>query len=325
LTLARFALFLVVILVVVSAYLRLQNSGIGCPDWPACYGAIGAPQAESDSMAQSAYQRIVQESTAPLAWAAPLHRLVASVLGLCMMFLALLSLRARRYRLVSLALLGLTVFLALIGLRSGSMHSPAIVMGNLGGGFCMLGLLGWMVFSEAALGDPRPAPRLQALTAITLLVLAVQILLGGFTSANFAALSCGGLPDCNGSYLPGPGLGEALNLGRSVEISEAGVAIGGPERAAIHAAHRIGAVLSLGLALVCGFLALAAPRTRAGGAWIIGLAVTVFALGVAAVFTDLPIFLAVAHNWLAALLLLAVIRLLAFSRQSDVDALQSAL
>lgn len=328
-SLARVSLLLVVMLVGLSAYLRLHHSGIGCPDFPACYGSIGAPAQRASGAVESAYQRIVAESSAPLAWAQPLHRLVASLLGLCILFLTLLSLRTHRHRLLGLALLALTVFLAWIGLRSGSMHSTAIVMGNLAGGFIMAGLLGWVVFSSPrhsghhrhpgldpeTSSDSIPGSRVASFfswTAIALL--AVQIILGGFTSANFAALACTTLPDCQGSYWPGPELAQALELDRTIEVSEDGIAIGGPERQSIHKAHRIGAVLALAAILAATFAALRVAALRLTAMVVLALVSTEFVVGVAAVRSSLPIWLAVSHNWLAALLLLGLLRLAALSR-----------
>jgi len=146
--LASISLLFVVALVSVSAYLRLQNSGIGCPDWPACYGLIGAPAAEAPTLGTT-YERLALEAQEPMSWATPVHRLVASVLGLLILGMALLSLRQKRDRFLVFTLLALTVFLAWLGIYSGGLHSPAVVMGNLGGGFTMLGLLGWMVFRDA--------------------------------------------------------------------------------------------------------------------------------------------------------------------------------
>lgn len=312
--LARFSLLLVVVLVVVSAYLRLQTSGIGCPDWPACYGQIGSQQVESDSIAASAYQRIVEESNAPLAWAAPLHRLVASVLGLCVMILTFLSIRAHRHRLICLALLALTVFLAVIGLRSGSMHSTAIVMGNLAGGFAMMGLLGWLVFSHRPAGIVPASPALPGLVWIAIAVLILQILLGGFTSANFAALACTTLPDCHGSYWPEPALGNALSLDRTIEVSEHGIAVGGAERQAIHKAHRLVALGAFAAVLIAVLAAWRSTPMRATAVGVMLLLILEFGMGVTAVLTSLPIGLAVAHNWLAALLLLGLLRLVAMLR-----------
>jgi len=156
-------LLLVILLVSLSAYLRLAHSGIGCADWPECYGHIGDTTAVSQpDTSENAYQRMVEQANKPLAWATPLHRLVASVLGLLILFLAFISLRRKKQRIIALALLGLTIFLAVLGIRSGSLHSPAVVMGNLLGGFSMLGLLGWMVFSPGSKVQPKIQPEAQA-------------------------------------------------------------------------------------------------------------------------------------------------------------------
>jgi cytochrome c oxidase assembly protein subunit 15 len=243
-----------------------------------------------------------------------LHRLVASVLGLLIVFMAFFSLRKKKQRLISLTLLALTVFLAILGIWSGSLHDPAVVMGNLAGGFCMLGLLGWMVFAsaEGMGGGSVPVFRV-SLVAIG--VLSLQILLGGLTSANFAATSCQTVPDCHGSYWPGSALLIAVDLTRQHQVTSSGQAIGGEERLAVHKAHRLGSVLALFAGV---FAALVAFRTetryRPVAVVIFLLATTEFTLGVTAVLTGLPIGLAVAHNWLAGLMLLALLKLTALSR-----------
>ncbi|MDT8321162.1 MAG: COX15/CtaA family protein, partial [Xanthomonadales bacterium] len=208
-TLAIVSLLLTLLLVSLSAYLRLAHSGIGCADWPACYGDIGAAPADAPPLrAEDAYQRLIDESGRALAWTTPLHRLVASVLGLLVVALFVNALRLRRQRLLSAVLLGLTVYLAVLGIRSGSLHDPAVVMGNLAGGFAMVGLLGWLVFSTGTRG--RAPRRVSVVAALTGAVLCLQILLGGLTSANFAATSCQTLPDCHGGWWPGPALAVAL-------------------------------------------------------------------------------------------------------------------
>jgi cytochrome c oxidase assembly protein subunit 15 len=315
--LAKTSLLLVIVLVSLSAYLRLAHSGIGCADWPACYGQIGEPPSVSQPASpEDAYQRMGEAANQPLAWATPLHRLVASVLGLLVIFLVFLSLRQKRQRLISLTLLALTVFLAVLGIRSGSLHSPAVVMGNLAGGFAMLGLLGWMVFSAA---DPGPGARrntaVKNLVIVAIATLSLQILLGGLTSANFAATSCQTLPDCHGSWLPGSALMDAMDLSRQHEVTSMGQAIGGEERLAIHKAHRLGALLAFAMVLIAAITALRADqRYRLSGIIILVLLMIEFTVGVTAVLSSLPIGLAVAHNWLAGLLLLALFKLLALSR-----------
>jgi cytochrome c oxidase assembly protein subunit 15 len=312
--LAKISLLLVIVLVSLSAYLRLAHSGIGCADWPECYGRIGeAPVTSQAAPVENAYQRLLDERGQPLSWAAPLHRLVASVLGLLVVAMAFVSIRRKRQRLVSFALLALTVYLAVLGIRSGSLHDPAVVMGNLVGGFCMLGLLGWMVFSEGARLGAAPRIRWLAMTAIA--VLSLQILLGGLTSANFAATSCKTLPDCHGSWLPGSSLARAFDLSRKHEVTPSGQAVGGEERLAIHKAHRLGSVLTVVVTLLAALAALRADtRYRGIGLVILALVALEFVIGVTAVLSSLPIGLAVAHNWFAGLLLLSLLKLAALTR-----------
>jgi cytochrome c oxidase assembly protein subunit 15 len=306
--LAITALVLVLTLVSVSAYLRLNNSGIGCADWPNCYGMIGAESAAEPTVG-STYERLAVDAQQPLSWATPVHRLVASVLGLVVLGMALTSLRIRRDRLLSFSLLALTVFLAWLGIYSGGLHSPAVVMSNLGGGFSMLGLLGWMVFRDARPRANAPA-NVRVWVIAGLLLLAGQIALGGLTSANFAASACQTLPDCHGSSLPGSELATAFDLTRSHEIGPTGLAIGGAERTAIHKLHRIGAMLAAITILIAGVVTL---RSKLGWTpiFVIALVVSEFSVGIAAILTNIPITVAVAHNGLAALLLLGLLRLLA--------------
>jgi cytochrome c oxidase assembly protein subunit 15 len=315
--LAKTSLLLVIVLVSLSAYLRLAHSGIGCADWPACYGRIGeAPAATQTIPAGDAYQRLLMGRSEPLSWATPLHRLVASVLGLLIVFLAFLSIRRKQQRLLSLTLLALTVYLAVLGIRSGSLHDPAVVMGNLAGGFCMLALLGWMVFRFQQ--RPGGSMRLRWLTVAAIAALSMQILLGGLTSANFAATSCQTLPDCHGSWWPGSSLTTALDLSRQHQITSSGLAIGGEERLAIHKAHRLGSIFTLVVTVVTALAALwAGSGYRTIASIIIALVTIEFLIGITAIVTSLPIGLAVAHNWIAGLLLLSLLKLLALALNKD--------
>jgi len=314
-------LLFVIVLVSLSAYLRLAHSGIGCADWPACYGHIGESQLISQPISsENAYQRILAEASQPLAWATPLHRFVASVLGLLIVFLVILAFKRKKDRLISLTLLGITVFLALLGLKSGALHSPAVVMGNLGGGFLMLGLLGWMLFKEVngEYMDKPPGHKTRlpvSLVAVAVLLLAVQILMGGLTSANFAATSCQTLPDCHGSWLPGPDVWTAMDLSIDHEVTSSGYAIGGQERIDIHMTHRLLAVVTTLMLLVIGFMAWRANgRLRVAGTIVSLLVLMEFSLGVAAIVSEMPIGLAVAHNWLAGLLLLGALKIAALNQ-----------
>jgi cytochrome c oxidase assembly protein subunit 15 len=247
-----------------------------------------------------------------MSWATRAHRLVASVLGLLVLGMALISLRQRRDRLLSFSLLGLTVFLAWLGIYSGGLHSPAVVMGNLGGGFTMLGLLGWMVFRGARPHSNAPGTVRRWVVA-ALLLLCLQIALGGLTSANFAASACRTVPDCHGSWLPGSELATAFDLTRQHEIGPTGLALGGAERADIHKLHRLVSLLVLVAVGVAGMFALRA-KLGAAAVMVVVLVAAEFSVGVAAILHDLPIGVAVAHNWLAAMLLLGLLRLHALCR-----------
>lgn len=314
-TLATTSLILVLVLVTLSAYLRLDHSGIGCAAWPACYGNIGMPQTDSPTI-DDAYQRLVEDATRPLSWATPVHRLVASVLGFMILGLCLMSFRLRKGRSISLGLLALTSYLAWLGIQSGDLHDPAVVMGNLGGGFAMLGLLGWLVFRKAPPAQHSDAsPGLRKATTAAIVILSAQIVLGGLTSANFAASACQTLPDCHGSWLPGSNLSTAFDLTRVHQIGETGIVLGGPERADIHKLHRLVAILSVLSVIVAAVLAMRAHSDlRVVGSIVLSIVLIEFAVGVSAILTDIPIAVAVAHNWLAGILLLVLLKLHAESQ-----------
>jgi cytochrome c oxidase assembly protein subunit 15 len=309
-TLAKISLVLVLILVMLSSYLRLDHSGIGCEPWPACYGNIGIAS-EAPGVADT-YEHLLEQANQPLSWATPLHRLVASVLGLLILSMTLLAMQIKSQRLITLGLLALTVFLAWLGIYSEGLHSPAVVMGNLGGGFAMLGLLGWMVLRKPKGGTNCNSLRHWA--ALAIVTLSLQIFVGGLTSANFAASACQTLPDCHGSWLPGAEIATAFDLTRTHEIGASGMVLGGAERAAVHKLHRLMAVLTAIAVLAAGTIAWKEGRDlRVAGYVAMALVTTEFLLGVAAILTGLPIAVAVAHNWLTALLLLSLLKLFADS------------
>lgn len=304
--LATLCLVLVFALVALSSFIRLSHAGVGCEPWPSCYGLIGAD-------AQAALYGAANPAMDWLQW---LHRILAAALGLAVIALSWFAWLHRetwpggmRMLLGSLGLLVLTVFLAWLGIRSGQLHDLGVVMGNLAGGYVMLGLAGWLVFA----GTARPAGRsgLGRATVVAIVLLAGQIWLGGLTSANFAATACTGFPDCQGQWLPDRHLVEAMDLTRTIAINEAGYAVGGPERVAIQLTHRWGAVVVLvwlvGLAIAAWR---AAPRLRGVAAALGLLALVQFGIGAGSVWTALPVALAASHNWIAAILLLLLLRLL---------------
>ena len=305
---AIIGLILVMALVSLSSYLRLDHSGVGCTPWPDCYGNIGLPEGEADLA--RAYDRLVAEARQPMSWARPMHRLVASVLGLLVLGLVGMAVHKDRQRVLSVVLLSLTVFLAWLGIYSEGLHTPAVVMGNLAGGFAMLGVFGWIVLESENPVVNGDANNVRTWASIAIVVVCLQILIGGLTSANFAASACQSLPHCHGSWIPGAELLSAFNLSRSHEINDLGFVVGGPERAAIHMLHRITSLLAVAAVLTAGVLASRTDRRLlVVGAFVCLIVVAEMALGIASVRTDVPIAAAVSHNWLAGVLLLGLIRL----------------
>ncbi len=315
--LAKISLVLVVVLVSLSSYLRLDHSGIGCEPWPACYGNIGV-EGETPGVGDT-YERLLEEARQPLSWATPVHRLVASILALLILSMTMLAHLRKSHRGITIGLLALTVFLAWLGIYSEGLHSPAVVMGNLAGGFAMLGLLGWMVLQKPSDQTQYDKPLLTWIL-LAIATLCLQIFVGGLTSANFAASACQTLPDCHGTYLPGTGLATAFDLTRTHEIGPTGMVLGGAERVAIHKLHRLISLLTL--VAVIGAAALAWKKGQDLRIWAyvaMALVATEFLVGVSAILTGLPIAVAVAHNWLAALLLLALLKLFAESSATSVN------
>lgn len=298
--LVRAAALLAFLVVVLGATVRLADAGLSCPDWPGCYGqlTVSAALARPGEVQARWPDRPLHP---PRARIEMIHRYAAGTLGLLILAVAVSAWRRRRARLLASVLLGLVVLQAMLGMWTVTLNlEPLIVTAHLIGGLGVLALLWWLVLDEAV-DAPVPAAgsaRLRALALLGLGLLAVQIALGGWTSANHAALVCQGFPTCNGDWWPPTGLAAGFGLGSA----------GGPELIAIHWMHRLGALAVL---LVLGTLVLAgtsAPTAiRRAGLAVGVLLVAQIGLGIGNVLAGLPLPLAAAHNAVAALLLLAVL------------------
>lgn len=289
---------LVFAVIVASAYLRLVQSGLGCADWPACYGAapsLAIPVAEPPLL---------------VGVMRAMHRIAAAAVGLIVIVITVMCFGASRQsfrrKLVAGLLLGLTLFLALLGTVTPGAQLPAVTLGNLLGGMTMLGLFWWLRLEAVSLPPAPRAPFPAPWTWFGLALLAIQIALGGLISARFAALACMTFPDCDGAWWPHGATFAAFGL-----FNPAGPpAMSDPAGATLHMVHRYGALL------VAAYLAALATRAytadtalRKCGVAILALVVLQVALGVTAVLMSLPLALVVAHNAGAALLLLGVTHL----------------
>lgn len=320
---------LALVVVVLGAYVRLSDAGLGCPDWPGCYGHLVLPGGEDvRATAQARYPERLLESGK--AWREMIHRYAASTLGLCILLAAALAWTNRRdpaqpVRL-PLVLLGVVIFQGLLGMWTVTLLlKPVIVMAHLLGGLTTLGLLVWLLL-EGRRGTGGKMARgrvLPGFLAAGLVVLIVQIALGGWTSANYAALACPDIPTCQGSWWPPQAdFAEGFILWRGLGINYEFGVLDAPSRVAIHFTHRIGALITF---LVLGGIGLLSLRRFSGpirraAMLVIGLVVVQVAIGAGIVWFGLPLPLATAHNAGAALLLLSLINLMHATLRRPADA-----
>lgn len=306
--LSRAALVLSLCVVVLGAYVRLSDAGLGCPDWPGCYG-----------------HPIVPESAAlypdrPLepgkAWKEMIHRYAAGTLGLLVLAMFLLG---RRHESLKWArpstrmLLVLVTFQALLGMWTVTLKlQPVIVMAHLLGGLAIASALLLLVLGSGAPRVSGAPPGLVRWGRAAMGLLLVQVLLGGWTSANYAALACPDFPQCQGQWWPTVDFAAAVKpeLPPGAGDYEGGT-LDAPARAAIHLVHRIGALLTF---TVLGALALS--LIRRGGEYLrhgLLLAAALsgqVAVGIAMVLWQFPLLLAAGHNAGALLLVLATVSVL---------------
>lgn len=324
LTQARYALtvtLLALLVIVLGAYVRLSDAGLGCPDWPGCYGKLIAPTSESQiASANSVYPgRPVEVHKA---WKEMAHRYLAGTLGLAILCLAILSVRpgkaAGEPRLLPWLLVLIVALQAALGMWTVTLLvKPAIVTSHLLGGFITAALL-WILTLRLygpTLGRyviHRPT-RLLLFARIGLVILLLQITLGGWTSTNYAAIGCSEFPTCHsGLWWPGMDFAQAFTLWHGTGINYEYGILSAEARTAIHLVHRLGALVT-----ALYLLSLAALLYRSGRAaitqrlaWAIGLLLLLqLGLGITNVLGHLPLPVAVAHNGVAALLLLTLLTL----------------
>lgn len=303
LLIGAFALCLVV--VVLGAYVRLSAAGLGCPDWPGCYGHFSPTAAAAD---------------VGKAWKEMVHRYAAGTLGFLIVVNAALAIVWRRERLVSLPLslllLGLVLTQGLLGALTVTWQlKPAIVTLHLLFGLTTLSLLWWLLLSAlrrrrgawgasmSFLGKDLGTVRRAAL--LGLIALAVQIALGGWTSSNYAAVACPDLPTCQNALWPDADFHGGFALWNNGSLAL-------PALIAIHFTHRLGAMIATAVLLYAAVAVLRLRHEvharRAAGGVLVALALQLV-IGISMVKLGFPLWIATAHNAGAALLLLAAVAL----------------
>ena len=294
--------------IVLGAYVRLSHAGLGCPDWPGCYGQLTWPDEphELSRAAQTFPERPVETHKA---WKEMAHRYLAGMLVLLVVAINFLSWKAanrgKGLRTLAAALLALILFQAALGMWTVTLKLlPLVVMGHLLGGLATFSLLLWLAWrsggSGAESGSLAPF-RFAVLSGLVVLVL--QLALGGWTSANYAALACPDFPTCQGSIWPDADFEEGFVLWRAIGVDYEGGVLDMQARVAIHLVHRLGALITF---VVLGVLALRLIRSRAvrqDGLVLGALLLAQVILGIQNVLLQLPLINAVAHNGMGALLL----------------------
>jgi len=302
------ALVLALVVVGLGAWTRLKDAGLGCPDWPGCYGFLSVPQdPHSQRLAEARFPDSPVE--AHKAWPEMIHRYAAGTLGLMVAALCVMAWRMPGGpRLLATSLAVLIVAQAAFGAWTVTLKLwPQVVTAHLLGGFATLSML-WLLFLRRA-GWPfrrRPDyPELRAHAWLLLVVLVTQIALGGWTSSNYAALACPDFPQCHGQWWPPADFAHGFDVLQSVGPNYLGGMLEGVGRTAIHLTHRLGAlvVFLVGAALVWRLASREPPM-----AWVLGgLLLAQVSLGIGNVVLGLPLVVAVLHNVVAALLLLSVV------------------
>jgi cytochrome c oxidase assembly protein subunit 15 len=288
--------------VVLGAWVRLTDAGLGCPDWPGCYGRV-FPAGSTYRFAQAVHEMV--------------HRYVASTLGLIIAGLAVLALLNRRdpeQPVAPAAVLFAVVCLqGLLGMKTVTLKlEPLIVTAHLLGGLTTLAILRWLSLPRERRPLTGAEQGLAPFAVLGFAVLALQIFLGGWTSTNYAAVACPDLPTCQRSFWPDMDFKDAFVLWRGLGIDYEGGVLANPARVAIHVTHRLGAVVAGLTLLSLGILVAARARGRLrviGGVLIVAVLAQV-SLGVSTVHWGVPLSIATMHNAGAAFLVLVMVTLL---------------
>jgi cytochrome c oxidase assembly protein subunit 15 len=305
--------------IVLGAWVRLEDAGLGCPDWPGCYGHLTVGSAvENADAANAAFPERPLEADKALK--EMIHRYAASGLGLLIIAIAVVAWRNRRDPAQPMRLPGflvaLVVFQGLLGMWTVTLLvKPFIVTAHLVGGLATLALLWWLALRVDRTTRPSGERSLRRLAVLGFAVLAIQILLGGWTSTNYSALACPDFPTCQNSFWPDMDFKDAFVLWRGLGIDYEGGVLDHPARVAIHYTHRLWGIVT---AIMLGFVAWRAVRTgqsravRTAGTVLAVLLVAQWTIGPVMVMKALPLALATAHNAVAALLVMAIVALLRF-------------
>ena len=323
--LALFGVLLCLVVIILGAWVRLTDAGLGCPDWPGCYGHVTPAGAEKNEGKIESYSP-GWEYDSGKAWREMIHRYAATTLGFVIVLITAIAIAFRRERPMSpvyaVVLLATVVFQGILGAFTvWWLVKPTVVVLHLAGGLTTLSLLFWLWLKmrrttqlvRPAAGATRIAVLDGARRAaiVATIVVGMQTLLGGWTSTNYAAVACPDLPTCQGQWWPeGMDYKDAFVLWRGLDINYTGGVLEHPARVAIHFTHRLGAIAATLAVLFAAWLAIRNGPTalvRNAGWWAAGALGLQLLIAFAMILKAFPLSLATAHNAGAALLIMALL------------------
>jgi len=305
--------------IVLGAYVRLSDAGLGCPDWPGCFGQITAPDdAQEITRAINAFPEFKVHSGK--AWKEMIHRYFASALGLLILVMAFLAWRNRQDEsqqfILPLILVALVIFQGMLGMWTVTqLVRPTIVTLHLLTGLLTLSLLFWVFLKHSnpwleKVKNTDIEQAIKPLARIAVVVLVLQIFLGGWTSTNYVALYCPDFPTCQGAWLPETNFSEAFVFFKDPTVNYEGGSLSLEAGVTVHFLHRVGAVITTIILCVLALLMLLKTENnilRKLAILLLALITTQVSLGIANVVLVLPIPVAVSHNAIAAVLLLTLL------------------
>ncbi len=307
--LSLFGICFAFVVIALGAWTRLVDAGLGCPDWPGCYGFVVFPTTEAEiQLAESRYPQFPYEIDKAIPEV--VHRYFAAALGFLAILLVYFAFKyqlPKKIKAITSFLLFFICCQGLFGYLTVSLKLlPIIVTGHLFGGFITLSLFFYLFLNTTNGIKNHNIGHLKVLGGIALFALIVQIFLGVWTSTNYASLACADFPTCQGKFIPEMDFREGFNLAQEVGPNYLYGLLDNEARVAIHYSHRISAIVLTIIFLILIsrlWFSSAAPLASTLGVVLI----TQISLGIMNVVYVLPLYIAIAHNLVAALLLLATL------------------
>ena len=307
--LSLFGICFAFVVIALGAWTRLVDAGLGCPDWPGCYGFVVFPTTEAEiQLAESRYPQFPYEIDKAIPEV--VHRYFAAALGFLAILLVYFAFKyqlPKKIKAITSFLLFFICCQGLFGYLTVSLKLlPIIVTGHLFGGFITLSLFFYLFLNTTNGIKNHNIGHLKVLGGIALFALIVQIFLGVWTSTNYASLACADFPTCQGKFIPEMDFREGFNLAQEVGPNYLYGLLDNEARVAIHYSHRISAiVLTIIFLILISRLWFSSAAPLASTLSVI--LITQISLGIMNVVYVLPLYIAIAHNLVAALLLLVTL------------------